>query len=81
MLSDIATYYGVPFIDLVDDPFYISKFYVDEVTTGHPTLIGYAGMSYANERLLNRCIADNVSYFKDYGRTTNPDDVDPTDSL
>ena len=81
MLKTLAEHYGVPFIDLVDDLFYTSKFYRDEIRTGHPTLIGYGGMSYANERLLNRCIAENVAYFKDYGRTTNPDDVDPTEEL
>lgn len=70
MLQELAGHYGVPFIDLVDDIFYTSKYYVDQVHGNHPTLIGYGGMSYANERLLNRCIADNVAYFIDYGRTS-----------
>lgn len=76
LLKEIADHYDVPFIDLIDDPFYTSKYYVDEAKTGHPTLIGYGGMSYANERLLNRCIVENVAYFKDYGRTDNPNDVE-----
>jgi hypothetical protein len=75
---DLSAHYGVPLIDLVDDPFYISTFYANEINTNHPTLIGYGGISWANERLLNRCIVNNWSYFKDYGRTNNPDDTDPT---
>lgn len=81
VLKIVAEHYGFPFIEITDDPFYWSAFYRDSAWTGHPVLIGYAGMSWANERLLNKCIVDNMTYFRDYGRTNNPDDTDSTDEL
>lgn len=78
VLKTVAEHYGFPFIEITDDPFYWSAFYRDSAWVGHPVLIGYAGMSWANERLLNKCIVDNMTYFRDYGRTNNPEDTDPT---
>lgn len=60
----IAEHYGIPYIVQAEDDFFKSDVYTTLVG-GHPTAIGYAGMACAFERLLNRCVSNNVEYFKD----------------
>lgn len=70
VLREVAEHYGIPFINLMDDAFYRSEFYEQEIAGNHPTIIGYGGVALANERLLSKCIVENCAYFKDYGRTS-----------
>lgn len=60
----IAEHYGIPYIVQADDEFFKSTVYTTMIG-GHPTAIGYAGMACAFERLLNKCVANNVEYFRD----------------
>ncbi len=69
-LADVAEYFGLPFIDLRDDPFYMSDFYTAEIYGDHPTAIGYAGMAKANERLFARAAVESRSYFMGYHNST-----------
>ena len=65
-ISQIAEHYSVPCIRLDDDPFFSSSFYQDNLHTGHPISILYAGMSTAIERLYSKCAIENPAYFADY---------------
>lgn len=70
-LADVAEYFGLPFIDLRDDPFYMSDFYTAQIYGDHPTAIGYAGMAQANERLFARAAVEYRAYFMDYHNATS----------
>ena len=59
----IAKHYGIPYIVQAEDDFFSSDVYTSMVG-GHPTAIGYAGMACAFERLLNRCVCNNLEYFQ-----------------
>lgn len=48
---------------LITETYYLSLTQVD----GHPTGAGYAGMATAIERLLEKCIASNPTYFANIG--------------
>lgn len=63
-IAQIAEHYGLPYIVQAEDEYFNSDVYTT-MSGGHPTAIGYAGMACAFERLLNRCVANNVEYFKD----------------
>lgn len=65
-ISEIAAHYAVPFICFDDDPFVMSSFYKDNIRTGHPVSITYAGMSAAIERLFAKCAIDNPTYFANF---------------
>lgn len=59
----IAEVLGIPFIDPHDDEYFASNEFVT-MNNGHPTWVGYVGMSHAMQRLMQRCIANNVAYYK-----------------
>lgn len=61
-IKNIANHFGIPFINPFDDYFFNSDLYKTKVE-GHPTCIGYVGMGLAYERLLSKCISENVDYF------------------
>jgi len=63
-IIQLAKHYGIPYIVQAEDAFFSSDVYTTMVG-GHPTAIGYAGMACAFERLLNRCVCENIEYFKD----------------
>lgn len=63
-IVNIAEHYGIPYIVQAEDEYFSSEVYTT-MAGGHPTAIGYAGMACAFERLLNKCVANNVEYFKD----------------
>lgn len=65
-ISQIAEHYSVPCIRFDDDPFFSSTFYQNNLHTGHPVGITYAGMATAIERLYSKCAIDNPTYFIDY---------------
>ena len=63
-LKEIAEHYKFPYIDPFDDDFFDSKLYNNNMSSGHPTAMGYIGMSYAMERLFSKCVQENALYFK-----------------
>ena len=66
-IKAIAEYCEVPCIDVVDDAFYKSFEYSDNIRNSHPTAMVAAGMAMANRRLIAKCILDNPDYFIRYG--------------
>lgn len=78
-LAEIAEYYGLPFIDLRTDDFYISDFYSDNILGKHPIAMLYSGMALANARLFGKAVFDNQTYFKDYHMGTPIPDPEPDD--
>lgn len=62
-IAAIAEHYEIPCIDPYDDTFFTSSIYRTMVG-GHPTLLGYNGMSLAYERLLSNCFKNNQLYFR-----------------
>lgn len=63
-VKEIAEYYGIPYITQSDDAFFTSTVYTT-MSGSHPTAIGYGGMADAFDRLINRCIENNIAYFFD----------------
>lgn len=63
-VAAIAAHYGVPCINPSNDPFFTSYFWQAYKSSGHPVAMTYAGMGRAVERLFNRCVQANPTYFK-----------------
>lgn len=63
-IVEISNYYKIPCIIQSEDEFFRSEVYLN-MSGGHPTAIGYSGMSVALERLINKCVKDNINYFYD----------------
>ena len=61
-IKSIANHFGIPYINPFDDEFFNSNLYNTKIE-GHPTCPGYVGMGLAYERLLSKCIMNNVEYF------------------
>lgn len=62
-IENIANHFEIPFINPFDDPFFTSNEY-NIRPGGHPTILGYVGMGLAYERLINKCILNNLNYFQ-----------------
>lgn len=62
-IEEIANHFNIPVINPFDDPFFSSNQYIIR-PGGHPTVLGYVGMGYAYERLLSKCIENNLNYFQ-----------------
>lgn len=62
-IEQIANHYGVPFIDLLDDPAMSSSVFLT-MSDEHPTLAGYSAMGLACERLFSKMVEKNVEYFR-----------------
>lgn len=69
-ISAIGKHYNLPAINQNDDAFFESSVY-STMVQGHPTAMGYSGMSLAFERLIDRCMRNNIDYFKDYDGLTS----------
>lgn len=65
-VGDIATHYGCPCFDTLDDIFYHSALYKNNQGNGHPVGVTYAGMAQAMKRQIEKCMCDNISYFLNY---------------
>ena len=60
----IADHYGLPCMVQLDEPFFSSDYYRTQwAAGGHPSAIIYSGMETAIERMFNKCVAENKSYF------------------
>jgi lysophospholipase L1-like esterase len=62
----IANHYGIAYIEQYNDTFFTGSFYKDNLISGHPTAPVYVGMAKAFMRLINKCMQNNLNYFKDY---------------
>ena len=60
---DIANRMGIPYINPIDDSFFISNTY-RAMNNYHPTRQGYLGMAIAFERLFSVCVENHSDYFK-----------------
>lgn len=64
-IQEIANHYGIAYAAQRDDAFFLDSFYRNNMISGHPTAVGYAGMACAIERLLNKCMVEQYDYFRD----------------
>ena len=60
----IANHYKLPYVVQLDDEFFKSAFYLKNMVSNHPIAIVYSGMANAFERLIQKCVIDNIEYFK-----------------
>ena len=60
----IANYFKIPYAAQLDDVFFNSDFYLKNQVSSHPISIVYSGMANAFERLIQKCVMDNIDYFK-----------------
>lgn len=64
-IIEIANHFNIPYIVQLDDWYFKSTIY-NNMINGHPTALGYSGMSKALQRLLTKCVINNFDYFKNY---------------
>lgn len=57
---------AIPVIKQHEDIFFKSDYYINGMISGHPTAPVYSGMAKAIERLVNKAMTDNYSYFYDF---------------
>lgn len=69
-IIEIANYYSIPYVVQASDSFFKSAVYTT-MSGGHPTALGHSGIACAFERLLDKCMRDNTSYFFDTFMYTN----------
>ena len=65
-LKAIAEYFEIPYISQMDEPYFNSSFYKDNMVGGHPTAIGYAGMAVAIEGMVEKVMMNYPDYFESY---------------
>lgn len=59
----IADKCGLPYIQLTDNPYFDSGLFYSSFYALHPTTYGYTGMAMAIDRLVRKCIVNNLWYF------------------
>ena len=62
----IAEHFSLPCIQLDDDAFFNSSFYMNQMVGSHPTGPQYVGYAKAMERLISKTMVDYYDYFKGY---------------
>ncbi|MDK7952145.1 GDSL-type esterase/lipase family protein [Lactobacillus paragasseri] len=65
-IKKIAQHFGIPCLELNSDPFFTSDFYLNHLHGGHPTGPIYAGMAKGYERLIEKAMITDLSYFENY---------------
>ena len=65
-IIDIAKHYNIPYLIQNDDPFFASSFYRNNMVNGHPLAIVYSSMAKTFRRMIEKCMYDNLSYFRDF---------------
>ena len=65
-IQEIAAFFELPCIVITEDYFFKSSFYIDNLVSNHPTAPQYVGYAAAMNRLISRCIVDNLDYFEVY---------------
>lgn len=65
-IKNLATYYGIPCIEQNSEPLYTNEYYTGKMLQGHPVGTVYSAMAKANQRLIEKCMKENHTYFKDF---------------
>ena len=65
-IEEIANHFGIPYIYLPNDNYFVSKYYYDSIFGKHPLSYGYVGMAQAIDRLINRYFVANQDYMRNY---------------
>jgi lysophospholipase L1-like esterase len=67
-IEAIANKFSIPYIDTKDDGYFSSSLYVNNIlaNSGHPTAPTYSGIAVAMDKLISKCIKDNLNYFVTY---------------
>ena len=65
-IINIANHYNIPYLVQNDDPFFTSSFYRNNMVNGHPLAIVYSSMAKTFRRMIEKCMYDNLSYFRDF---------------
>lgn len=65
-IVEIAEFFSLPCIQLDDDAFFNSAFYMGNMVGNHPTGPQYVGYAKAMERLISNVMISNYAYFKEY---------------
>lgn len=73
-IQQIAEKYGLPYIDLKTDPYFVSTIYYGSLVDSHPLTYGYAGMANAIERLIILDVLNNTTYWGTYYGLVDTDD-------
>lgn len=64
--NEIANKFSIPVIDSMSDWYFNSVYFqTDAKSTSHPVAVSYGGAAVAYNRLLGKCMLENVSYFFD----------------
>ena len=62
-IIEIANHFNIPYGVTMDDEFFSSDCFTRKIG-GHPTCVGYSGMGEAYDRVISKCITNNIDYFK-----------------
>ncbi|MBZ1515943.1 SGNH/GDSL hydrolase family protein [Leuconostoc mesenteroides] len=65
-IANIANHFGIPFIVLNEERFFLSTFYQNNLVGGHPTAPVYSAMASAYERMLDKVMYSRYDYFSTY---------------
>ena len=65
-ITELAAYWGIPVLTQAKEKFFNSAYYIKHMVKGHPVGAVYSGMAIAFEKMLSKCMVNNLSYFKDY---------------
>ena len=65
-IEAIAAHYGIPCIKPDDDPLFVSGYYKNNMSKGHPVAVMYSAMAEAYRRLIEAVMVDNFAYFHAY---------------
>jgi hypothetical protein len=62
-IIEIANHFNIPYAVTREDYFFTSECFTTQIA-GHPTCVGYSGMGDAYDRVISKCISNNINYFK-----------------
>lgn len=65
-IKNIAQYFSLPYINPLDNPFFTSDLYLNNMVLRHPTAPIFSAFAKAMDKLIQDCIVDNLAYFKVY---------------
>ena len=65
-IKSIASHFGIPCVDVMENEYFSSTWYSNNMYSNHPTAPVYAMMSKQYQKMIEECMFDNVSYFRDY---------------
>ena len=65
-LKAIAEHYNIPYKSMMDEEYFKTDFYKNNMIGGHPTAINYSGMAVAIEKMVEDLMKEYPGYFKSY---------------